>query len=135
MSALAYLELSKSMPAIGYSVESSGALALRTLCGWCWIITFLGMARKFLSFSNRFLSYANEAVLPFYILHHMVIIGVGFYVIQWDIPVLAKYLLIIVMSFAIIVLLYEFVVKRTNVTRFLFGMRTKRRSGSAMPAD
>jgi hypothetical protein len=62
------------------------------------------MARKFLSFSNRFLSYANEAVLPFYILHHLVIICVGFYVIQWDIPVPAKYLLIIVMSFAIIML-------------------------------
>ena len=133
--ALAYLEYSKSMPAIGYSVESSGALALRALCGWCWIITFLGMAKRFLSFSNRFLSYANEAVLPFYVLHHMVIIGVGFYVIQWDIPVLAKYLLIIAMSFAIIMLLYEFVVKRTNMTRFLFGMRMKRRSGPPMPVD
>lgn len=135
MAALAYLELSKSMPAIGYSAERFGALGLWTLCGWCWIITFLGMARKFLYFSNRFLSYANEAVLPFYVLHHMVIIGVGFYVIQWDIPVLAKYLLIIAMSFVIIMLLYEFVVKRTNVTRFLFGMRTKRRAGLAMPAD
>ncbi len=105
-----------------------------TLCGWCWILTFLGMARRFLSFSNRFLSYANEAVLPFYILHHMVIIGVGSYVIQWDIPVLAKYFLIMAMSFAIIMLLYEFVVKRTNVTRFLFGMRTKRRASGAVTA-
>ena len=134
MAALAYLELSKSMPAIGYSAERFGALGLWTLCGWCWILTLLGMARKFLSFSNRFLSYANEAVLPFYILHHMVIICVGFYVIQWDIPVLAKYLLIIVISFAIIMLLYEFVVKRTNVTRFLFGMRTKQRGGSPVTA-
>lgn len=130
-----YLELSNSVPAVGYSVARFGALGLYTLCGWCWIVTFLGMARKFLSFSNRFLSYANEAVLPFYVLHHMVIIGVGSYVIQWDIPVLAKYLLIIAMSFTIIMLLYEFVVKRTNVTRFLFGMRTKRRSRPAMPAD
>jgi hypothetical protein len=132
MAAYAYLELSKSMPAIGYSAARFGGLGLRMLCSWCWIITFLGMARKFLSFSNRFLSYANEAVLPFYILHHMVIIGVGFYVIQWDIPVLAKYLLIIAMSFTIIMLLYEFVVKRTNVTRFLFGMRRKRRASGAV---
>jgi glucans biosynthesis protein C len=132
MAALAYLELSKCMPAIGYSVERFGASALRTLCGWCWILTLLGMARKFLSFSNRFLSYANEAVLPFYILHHMVIICVGFYVIQWGIPAPAKYFLIIAISFAIIMLLYEYVVKRTNVTRFLFGMRTKRRAGRAV---
>jgi len=130
--ALAYLEFSKSMPPIGYSLERSGALALRILCSWCWIVTFLGMARKFLSFSNRFLSYANEAVLPFYVLHHMVIIGVGSYVIRWDIPVLVKYLLIIAVSFTIIMLLYEFVVKRTNVTRFLFGMRMKRRASGAV---
>jgi glucan biosynthesis protein C len=132
---LAYLELSKSMPAIGYSAERFGALGLRTLCSWCWIIAFLGMARRFLSFSNRFLSYANEAVLPFYILHHSVIIGVGFYVIQWDIPALAKYFLIMAASFPIIMLLYEFVVKRTKVTRFLFGMRTKRRASHTVTGD
>ena len=129
-----YLELSNSVPAIGYSAARFGALGLFVLCGWCWIVTFLGMARKFLSFSNRFLSYANEAVLPFYVLHHMVIIGVGSYVIRWDIPVPAKYLLIIAMSFAIIMVLYEFVVKRTNVTRFLFGMRPKRRASGAVTA-
>lgn len=129
-----YLVLSNSVPAIGYSAARFGALGLFTLCGWCWIVTFLGMASKFLSFSNRFLSYANEAVLPFYVLHHMVIIGVGSYVLRWDIPVLAMYLLIIAVSFAIIMLLYEFVVKRTNVTRFLFGMRTKRRPRLAVTA-
>lgn len=130
-----YLVLSNSVPAIGYSAARFGALGLFTLCGWCWIVTFLGMARRFLSFSNRFLSYANEAVLPFYVLHHMVVIGVGSYVIRWDIPVLAMYLLIIAMSFATIMLLYEFVVRRTSVTRFLFGMRTKRRPRPALPAS
>jgi glucan biosynthesis protein C len=130
-----YLELSNAVPAVGYSAARFGALGLFTLCGWCWIVAFLGMARKFLSFSNRFLSYANEAVLPFYVLHHMVIIGVGSYVIRWDIPVLAMYLLIIAMSFTIIMLLYEFAVKRTNVTRFLFGMRTKHRPRLALPAS
>ena len=74
-------------------------------------------------------------MLPFYILHHFVIIAVGFYVIKWDIPALAKYFLIMAASFAIIMLLYEFVVKRTNVTRFLFGMRTKRRVSHAVTAD
>lgn len=132
---MSYLLLSSSMPGIGYSPERIGVVALWSLCTWSWIVTFLGMARKYLSFPNRFLSYANEAVLPFYILHHMVIIVVGFYVIRWDIPVPAKYLLIIVMSFTIAMLVYEFIVKRTNVTRFLFGMRTKRRPRLAMPAD
>jgi surface polysaccharide O-acyltransferase-like enzyme len=132
--ALSYLQFSNLMPAVGYSAARAGEVGLWMLSSWCWIVMFLGMARKFLSFSNRFLSYANEAVLPFYILHHLVIIGVGFYVIQWDIPVLAKYFAIIGMSFTITMLLYEFVVKRTKVTRFLFGMRTKRRTSGAATA-
>jgi hypothetical protein len=123
--AICYLELSKSVPALAYSPARIAMMALWTFCSWCWVITLLGFARKCLSFSNRFLKYASEAVLPFYILHHMVIIIVGYYVIQWDIPVLAKYFSIIIISFAVIMLLYEFIVKRTNVTRFLFGMRRK----------
>ena len=130
-----YLVLSNSVPAIGYSAARFGALGLFTLCGWCWIVTFLGMAKRFLSSSSRFLSYANEAVLPFYVLHHVVVMGVGSYVIRWDIPAPVMYLLIIVMSFSIIMLLYEFAVKRTNVTRFLFGMRRKRRPRPAASAD
>jgi len=66
-------------------------------------------------------------------MHQTVIVGVGFYVIQWDIPAPATYFLIIAISFAIILLLYQFVVKQTNVTRFLFGMRIKRRAGPAVP--
>ncbi len=93
---------------------------------WCWIIAFLGYARKFLSFSNKFLQYANEAVLPFYILHQMVIIIVGYFVIQCQMNVYLKYLIVILSSFAIIMLLYEGI-KRTIVTRFIFGMRLRRK--------
>ena len=84
---------------------------------------------------SKLLERQDEAVFPFYILHHFVIIGVGFYVIQLDIQALAKYFLIMAASFAIIMLLYEFVVKRTNVTRFLFGMHTKRRASHTVTVD
>ena len=93
---------------------------------WCWIIAFLGYARKFLSFTNEFLSYANEAVLPFYILHQTVIIIIGYFVIQWQMNVYLKYLVVVVASFSGIMLLYE-LIKRTVVTRFIFGMRLKKK--------
>jgi len=99
----------------------------RSFIAWCWIIAFLGYARKFLSLSNKFLAYANEAVLPFYILHHMVIIIVGYFVIQWQMNVYLKYLVVVLASFVIIMLLYEGI-KRTVVTRFIFGMRLKKQS-------
>ncbi len=69
------------------------------------------------------LEYANEAVLPFYILHQSVLFVVAFYVLQWAIPDLAKWALILVSTFVIIMALYEFLIRRINVLRVLFGMK------------
>jgi glucan biosynthesis protein C len=91
---------------------------------WCWILAFFGFGLKHLTRSNRVLVYANEAVLPFYILHQTVLLSVGFFVVQWPIPDLLKWLIIATCSFGIIMGLYEFVIRRFNVMRFLFGMKT-----------
>ncbi len=90
---------------------------------WPALLAMLGFAMKHLTFSNRFLAYSNEAVLPFYILHQNVLLWVGFFVVSWAIPDLAKYLIIAVTSFATCVLLYEYLVRRVNVLRFLFGLK------------
>jgi len=91
---------------------------------WIYILTILGYARRHLNYSNRFLAYAGPASLPFYIVHVTVLVAIGFFVVQWNIWPWAKFLLIVILSFAAIVLIYEFIIKRVNVIRFLFGMRT-----------
>ena len=96
---------------------------LYSIMSWGWILTFMGFASLRLSFTNPFLKYANEAVLPFYILHQTVLLVVGYFTFQWQISSLAQWLLIASTSFAIIMLAYEFLVRRTNVLRFLFGMK------------
>jgi glucans biosynthesis protein C len=48
---------------------------------------------------------------------------VGFFVVQWAIPDILKWAVILLISFAIITVIYEYVVSRFNVMRFLFGMR------------
>ena len=78
--------------------------------------------------NNGALSYANEAVLPFYILHQTVIISIGFYVVQWTVGVGLKYLVISTTSFLAIMLVYEFLVRRINILRFLFGMRLRKKT-------
>ena len=92
---------------------------------WCWILTFVGLGFRYLTRSTRFLTYANEAVLPFYIMHQTVLLGIGYYVTRWPIPDLAKAIIIGVSSFATIMILYEFVVRRVNVLRVLFGMKPR----------
>ena len=98
-------------------------LVVRAANAWSWLLAFLGFASRHLDFSNQFLKYANEAVLPFYILHQTVIVTIGFFIRDWPWAVLPKYLFLAAASFAVIMVLYELVVKRVNFMRYLFGMK------------
>ncbi len=101
--------------------------ALRGLFCWAFLIAFCGFARRHLRFSNGFLKYANEAVLPFYILHQTIILTVGYYVLRLDTSLWLEYLIIATVSFIVIMALYELLVRRINLLRFLFGLKMVRR--------
>jgi glucans biosynthesis protein C len=105
----------------------AAAQFVEVILSWCLMLCIINLARQFLNFRNGFLSYASEAVLPFYILHQTVIIITGYYIVQlsWD-PAL-KYLTIAVISFGVIMALYDLLIKRIKVLRFLFGMRTAKK--------
>jgi len=90
---------------------------------WCWILTFIGFADRYLTHDGPFLRYSNEAVLPFYIMHQTVLLIFGFYILPWQIPDIMKWLLIFLPSLILILGLYEFAVRRFNILRFLFGMK------------
>ncbi len=93
---------------------------------WSWIVFVLGLGAKYLNFKNAVLDYGNEAVLPFYISHQTIILCIGWFVIPWDIGILSKYLIIVVVSFSLIMVLYDLFVRRFNVVRLFFGMRPKK---------
>jgi glucan biosynthesis protein C len=95
---------------------------------WMWLLTLIGFAMQYLNFRTRFVDYGNEGVLPFYILHQPVLLTVGLFVIPLAIPALLKWAIIMPVSFVIIMVLYEFVVRRFNVVRVLFGMKVVRRA-------
>jgi len=104
---------------------------LRGLSAWCCVLAALGMGMRYLNFSTPFLTYANEAVLPFYILHQTVLLSVGYFVVQWPIPDLLKWAIILVTSLAIIMMIYECLIRRFNVMRFLFGLKPLRKQPAA----
>lgn len=114
-------------PQGGYTLASAGMTLGEAFSSWFWLIAILGAGQRYLSFRNRWLDYANEAVLPFYVLHQTVIIMVGYYVIRWPLGVPAKYAIIASVAFALTLGAYDVLVRRWNVTRVLFGMRPKRR--------
>jgi peptidoglycan/LPS O-acetylase OafA/YrhL len=94
-----------------------------------WITAIIGFGEKYLNFNHRFLGYAGEAVLPFYILHQFVLLLIGYWVVQWQVNALVKYIVIASLSFVTIMGLYDIIIKRFRVTRFLFGMKLIRTIG------
>ncbi len=109
----------------GYSSYSIPFSFLRALNSWLWLATILGFGKRYLNFHNTLLAEANQAVLPFYILHLPVIVIIAFFLITWDIPVLLKYLVLASLSFVIIIGLYQGVIRCLPLLRFVFGMKAK----------
>lgn len=105
----------------GYILRS----ILRVFNSWFWLLAILGLGRRYFNFKNNFLVYAGEASLPFYILHQTVIVIIGFFLMDGPLGVLPKYLLLAVVSFVIIMTLYELLIKRFNGLRFLFGLKPR----------
>jgi glucans biosynthesis protein C len=116
---------------------------LKGIAGWAWTLAVFGLANFLvgpafrrrrpataddsgsgprLGRLDRVTRYANQAVLPFYVLHQTPIVIIGFYVVQWDLNLFAKYLIISLSSLAVTLAVYEVAIRRTNPTRMLFGM-------------
>lgn len=113
----------KGFPMPG-SVEGIIFYGVRTINCWSWLLCIIFLADKYLNNSNSFLKYGSEASMPFYVLHQPVIVIIGFLIrdLAWPLPL--KGLFLIVSSFVIIMISYHFIIKRINVLRFLFGMKT-----------
>jgi glucans biosynthesis protein C len=118
------------------------SLAFRTLkatAGWAWTFALFGFVSSWIRQPRthpapaalcRVMRYANEAVLPFYVLHLTPIVLIGVKVMQWKTGILPKYLTIALASLAATMLVYDLGVRRTRLTRLLFGMPVDdRRSG------
>jgi glucans biosynthesis protein C len=120
-----------------------GWSALQGLAGWAWIVAIMGMAAAVTARPRRppdsagsrpapagpgprwrrAAQYGNQAVLPFYLLHEPVIVMAAWVIVRWHAPALAKYPVLVAVSFAATLAVYELAVRRYRLTRLLFGMK------------
>ncbi len=129
--AAGYLEIWAS------SSYTPGALLYQLLLSiftWAWIVFVLASGIRWLNFNTKRLPEANEAVLPFYVLQQPAIVLIAFSVVQWDMGILPKWLIISTLALALTLVVYELLIRRVNAMRWLFGMKprqhTPRRDGN-----
>ena len=66
---------------------------------------------------------ANQAVLPFYLLHEPVIVAFAWVIVRWHAPIGVEYPVLVAASFIATLVIYELAVRRYRITRLLFGMK------------
>jgi glucans biosynthesis protein C len=89
---------------------------------WALTLAALGLGHRFLNRTSNLLRYASEAAMPFYLLHMTFSVVAGYFVIQLEASVAVKYLLIVLIATGLTLFAYE-LVRRWNITRWLFGMK------------
>jgi glucan biosynthesis protein C len=109
-----------------YTLEFYFVLSLVTCVAVCFTLTMLFVGMRFLDFTNKWLRYAQEAVLPFFILHQPAIVVLAFFVVQWEASIAVKLPIVVLGSFVISLGLYEALIRRVGPIRALFGMKVSR---------
>jgi hypothetical protein len=94
---------------------------------YCWssILVIFHLAAEHLRFTNPALHYFSEASMPYYVLHQPIIVMAGFFLRDWEIPVVLKFLLLAGIAYISIAVLYHFAVKPYAWPRILTGLNGK----------
>lgn len=109
----------------GYVVHFTEGL-LKVANIWSWILVLLAYAAKYLNSPSKKLAYANRAVYPFYILHQTITVGIAYYLIDLDWGLLPKGLILVIGTFGLSWLIYDFVILRIPFSHPLFGLKGKK---------
>jgi hypothetical protein len=132
-------------------LSSAAFRLLKGFVSWCLIVGFIGWASRTRpaaephpptgnpqrpSLIDRAGRYLSQAALPIFTLHLTFLVVIGFYVVRWTNSMPIRFLLISIVATVDTLAVYD-LVRRTAVTRFLFGMRrpdTTQASAEPQPA-
>ena len=122
----AYLFLLFSPSRVVFTARASDWIysLLSYFSAWCWLFAILGFGMRYLAFDRPVLRHANEGVLPFFILHQTILLAVGYFIMAWEIHNFLKWAIVFTSSFIIIMVIYALLIRKFELFRFLFGMRT-----------
>ncbi|HZC04745.1 MAG TPA: acyltransferase family protein [Ktedonobacterales bacterium] len=109
-------------------------IPLRGVIAWFWVVGLIGAFSLYVNRTSRLLRYLSEAAYPIYILHVAAIVSVGYVVVRWDISPLAKFGVIMIAAYVIVIGTYEALIKRVRVLRTLFGLRNEPQPHARTPS-
>ncbi|MEM7109441.1 MAG: acyltransferase family protein [Bacteroidota bacterium] len=106
--------------------DTAGPNFLMAIESNLWIMSLFGYAYQYLNRPSKVLTYLSKAVYPIYIIHMFVLYGAAWLILPLGIPVVLQFALIVLITGAVCVLLYE-LIRRIPILRNAFGINGKLR--------
>jgi glucans biosynthesis protein C len=91
----------------------------------CWIFSVFAFGFRYLNRGGKTLAYLSQAAYPVYILHMIFLYLGSLLIFPLSLPVQVKFLLVLLFTLTACFLTYEFVIRRINIIRPLFGVKMK----------
>ena len=122
LSALTLAVLFFAVPLLVYELEGvpKYLIAFESMC---WMLAILGYGSVYFNKPSSRLSYLSKAVFPVYIIHFPVQYAITYYLVPLTLPAILKLGILLIGTFGLSLLLYEFVIRRIKRIRPLFGMK------------
>jgi len=89
----------------------------------CWIFGVFGLGYHYLNKPSALLSYLSQAAYPVYIIHMFVLFTGALIILPLEIHPLLKFIVITLFTLIVCFLIYEYIIKRINILRPLFGLK------------
>jgi glucan biosynthesis protein C len=88
-----------------------------------WIFSAFGFSYKYLNRPSPALKYLTGAAYPVYIVHMIFLYLASYLVMPAALPAAVKLIIIITVTFAGCLVSYEYIIRRTKITRIFFGLK------------
>ena len=103
--------------------ESISNMYLTSVESNCWIFGVFGLGYHYLNKPNALLSYLSKAAYPVYIIHMFVLYLGALFILPLDINPEIQFVAITLFTFVVCFFIYEFLLRRVNILRPLFGLK------------
>ncbi|WP_347839886.1 acyltransferase family protein [uncultured Draconibacterium sp.] len=89
----------------------------------CWIFGIFGLGYHYLNKPSKILGYLSQSAYPVYIIHMFALYAGALLILPLKMPAALKFILISVFTFTLCYLIYEFLIRRVEFLRPLFGLK------------
>jgi glucan biosynthesis protein C len=100
------------------------AWAMMSINAWCWVVCALYVGMRLLDLKSKLLVYGQQSMMSIYLFHHLVIVIIAFYVVQWDMGIPPKMAVVLLGSFLVTIGIHELIIKRMPLLQTVLGIKT-----------